>query len=376
MKFYFSSRVIFPLFFSTASVLFSCNSKIKPIHEDSTYLVTQPILIDTVYLNEYVADIHSLQNVEIRARVKGYLEGIHVDEGQTVKAGQILFTISSVRYKEELIKARATLKSAIAASKGVELRLKNVEQLVAKNIISKTELEMERAKLEAAKADVEIAKSNEFTAELNLSFTEIKAPFDGVINRIPYKAGSLISEETLLTNISNNEEVFAYFNVSEREYLDYKSLHPTQNKSEVSLVLANNQLFPLKGTIETMEGEFDKSTGNIAFRARFRNPKGILKNGSSGKIQIKNVLHKVMVVPQKSTFEIQDKIYVYVVNENNIAQMKNITFKLRLQYLYIVDSGLSLEDRFVYEGIQHIKEGDEILPEPVSLKEMLLKEAS
>src|SRR5690606_19629638 len=161
------------------------------------------------------------------------------------------------------------LKSAIADAKTAELDYQNVKLLVEKNIVSKSEMEMARAKLAALQAKIEEARSHEASARLRLGFTQIKAPFSGFIDRIPNRAGSLSDEGTLLTTLSDNEEVFAYFNVSEREYLDFVSNAGDDSKfREVSLILANNEIYPHHGKIETIEAEFDQSTGSIAFRAR------------------------------------------------------------------------------------------------------------
>jgi len=354
-----------------AVIISACSSKNENKSEAEKYSVTSPLVIDTVFTNEYVTDIHAMHNVEIRARVNGYIENIYVDEGKPVQAGQILFSISNHHYVEELTKSKALLKSAIADAKGAELEVKNVQTLVAKNVVSNTELELAEAKLEAANAKVEEAKANEATALLNLSLTKIKAPFDGVINRIPNKIGSLVEDGTLLTDFSNNKEVLAYFHVSESEYLDITTNSKSTQSNEVELVMANNQLFPGKGKIETVESEVDKATGNIAFRARFYNPNELLKHGSSGKIIIKRALKNAMLIPQKSTFEIQDNLYVFVVDSNNIVHMRLIVPKLRMQNLYVIQSGLNANEKIVFEGIQLVNEGDKITTQNIASKEAI-----
>lgn len=350
----------------------SCNESKQANGNANKYPVTKPILLDTNYNSEYIAEIHSIQNIEIRTRVKGYIEVNHLDEGKNVKEGQIMFSLSSSFYREELIKAKAMVKSAIAEMRTAQLELQNKKLLFSKKIISKTELDKAEANLEALEAKLDEAKSHEATAKLHLSHTVIKAPFDGTIHRIPYKLGSLIDEGTLLTTLSNNKQVFAYFNVSEKEYLKY-----TQNnisEQEVSLQLADNSIHKYKGKIQTIEGEFDRNTGTIAFRAIFPNPDFLLKHGASAKVLIKNELKNALIIPQKASFEIQDKFYVYVVDNNNKIVSRNIHVGKRLPHLFVIESGLSTRDRILFEGIQNVKEGDIIIPEmrdPLSIIQTL-----
>jgi RND family efflux transporter MFP subunit len=351
--------------------LSACASKANKVEEKpETYKVISPTVIDTAYSKEYVAEIQSVQNVEIRGRVKGFIEKIYIDEGQPVKVGQVLFTLSSSEFREDLLKANAQLKSAMAELKEIEVQMKNTKELVGENIVSRSELETALAKKEAMEARIEEARSAISIAELNLSFTQVKAPFNGIINRIPNKTGSLVEDGTLLTTISNNSEVYAYFNVSEKEYLDFISRKQVGKSQKVSLLMANGVLFPHPGFIETTESEIDKSTGNLAFRARFSNPEQTLKHGSSGKILMSFDLRNALVIPQKSTFEVQDKLNVYIADAGNVIRMKTFTPKLRLPHLYVVESGLSPDDRIIYEGVQLVKDGEKIIPEPVHFNQM------
>jgi membrane fusion protein (multidrug efflux system) len=340
--------------------LLSCSSKGETGIDTKEFEVIQPTRMDTAFTREYVAEIQSIKNIELRSRVSGFIEKIYVDEGQNVKAGQLLFTISDKVFRDELQKAKAELKSTQAESKVAEVELGRTKNLVEKNIISNSELEMAKAKFEALEARVDEAKSSVSTAELNLSFASIKAPFNGVINRIPNKIGSLIEEGTLLTTLSDNSEVYAYFNVSEKEYLDYVSQKDNDTKHEVTLMLSNGSIHPYKGKVETIEGEIDKSTGNIAFRARFANPQQILKHGSSGKVIVRNKLNNVLLIPQKTTFEIQDLTYVYVVGKDNVVHVRKIVPSVRLSHLYVVGSGVDDNDIILYEGIQLAKDGERI----------------
>ncbi|WP_448636428.1 efflux RND transporter periplasmic adaptor subunit [Pedobacter panaciterrae] len=323
----------------------------------SKYAVTTPLKIDTSFTKEYVSQIKSVRNIEIRAQEKGYMQNIYVDEGQSVKAGQLLFRIMPKMYEAELMKAQAEAKS-------VEIELQNTKTLADKNVVSKNELTMAQAKLDQAKAEVALAK-------LHLSFTEIKAPFDGTIDRIPLKLGSLVDEGELLTNLSDNSQMFAYFNVSEPEYLDYQTNIKGRGDNKVSLLLANSQPLKYKGEVETVESEFDNETGNIAFRARFPNPDKLLKNGETGKVQMTVPLKGALIIPQKATYEIQDKVYVFVVDKNGVVRSRNISISSRMPDLYVVGNTLSENDKILLEGVQKVKDDDKIKYEFIAPKEVI-----
>jgi RND family efflux transporter MFP subunit len=335
------------------------------------FKVINPHVIDTVYINEYVAGINAVQNVEIRARVNGFIDGVNVDEGQTVRKGQILFTISNKQFQQDVLRAEAATKSAFAELRATEIELEGARKLLEKDFISESEYDLTLARMEMLKAKWEEAKSDESLARLNLSYAQVIAPFDGIINRIPNKTGSLVEEGTLLTTISNNNEMFAYFNVSERDYLDYALSVREGESIEVALVLANGTVFNQTGIIETTESEFNISTGTIAFRARFPNPERILKHGSSGKIQLKTFLKEALLIPQKSTFDRQEYMCVYVVDEDSIVQVRKIVPQVRLPQILIVGQGLSQQDRIIYEGVQLVKEGDKISPDAVSFNQFI-----
>jgi len=319
---------------------------------------------------EYVGQISANRNVEIYARVKGYLEQIYADEGGIVRKGQPLFRINDEEYKVESAKAKAMHQSAIAGAKAAELEVSRLKLLVDKKIISKIEWEVAEANLSAARANIEQADAAQNNAKIHLARTRILAPFNGTINRIPYKPGSLIDEGTQLTTLSDTRTVYVYFKVSENEYLEFIKARRDNiggNGGVVRLQLTDGSLFPEKGQIQTMEGEFDESTGSIAFRAQFPNPQGLLKHGSSGNILLTNTVSDAILVPQKAVFEIQDKSYVYVVDDANQVSMRSFIPKSRFNEFYVVRSGLEVGDRIVYEGIQSLKDGVKIKPKPVTV---------
>ncbi|WP_091432070.1 efflux RND transporter periplasmic adaptor subunit [Flavobacterium degerlachei] len=329
-----------------AMFLVSCNSKKEEKEESVKFTVTNPVVIDTSFTKQYVSQIKSVRNIEIRAQEKGFLQNIYVDEGQYVKAGQLLFRIMPKMYEAELLKAQAEEKAA-------EIELQNAKTLADKNIVSKNEQAVATAKLQQARAEVSLAK-------LHLSFTEIRAPFAGTIDRIPKKLGSLIDEGELLTSLSDNSEMFAYFNVSELEYLNYETDVKNRADNHVNLLLANNDVLKYKGKVELIEGEFDNETGNIAFRARFPNPEKLLRNGETGSVMMVVPLHNALVIPQKATYEIQDKKYVFIVDKNNVIKSREINIKGEMPDLYVIDSGLTANDKIVFDGIQKANDNDKI----------------
>lgn len=340
-------------------------SENTPAPEIKSYQVVHPIITDTVYEREYATTINSLQNVEIRNKVRGFIEEIYVDEGQKVQTGQILFALNSKELEQQILKAEASIQSAQAELKGVEIEYDNTKKLFEKNVVAKSELDLWATKVALNKAKLNAARVEKEQATLHFQFTKIKAPFNGVINRIPFKKGSLVDEGALLTSISNNEFVFAYFNVSEIDYLEYAQA--TNKSNKVKLVLANNTVYPQQGIIETTESEFDASTGNIAFRAKFPNESRLLKQGSSGKILAPSHFKNAILIPQKATFEVQGNIYVYVVDKQNKVGIKKINPVVRLSNFFVLDIGLEKSDTIILEGIQTVKEGDIIKPQLVQM---------
>lgn len=338
--------------------------------KEDKFLIAHPIIKPANNPMEFVAEINAKQNVEVRSKIRGFVEKVLADEGQLVKSGQLLFTVSNHINRQELAKSQAQVKVAEAELKAIKLELENAKNLFDKNIISKAELDLASARVEAANARVAETLSEEERARLNVSYSEVRAPFDGIINRIPNKTGSLVEEGALLTTISNNAEVYTYFNVSEKDYLDFILGKQEGVTSEVSLYLANGLEYPHKGLIETSESEFDKSTGNIAFRAKFPNPQRLLKHGGSGKVILDNLISDAIHIPQRSTFEVQDKLYVYVLDNQNVLQQRSLEPVLRVPHYYIVENGIEPGDKILFEGVQSVKAGQKIAAQMINREEI------
>lgn len=341
-----NKRVTLTLIFSTLLMILSCKDKKEEKEETVVYPVTSPVKMDTVINKEFVSQIRSERNIEIRAQEKGFLEKIYVDEGQQVQAGQVLFRIMPQLYQADVLKAKAEVAQA-------EIELQNASTLAKSNVVSINEKRMAKAKLDAAKAELNLAQTH-------LSFTTIRAPFSGIIDRLPLKLGSLVDEGDLLTSLSDNGGIFAYFNVSEPEYLNYQTHSAERENNQVSLIMANGEVFPNKGTIQTIEGEFDNETGNIAFRAKFPNSNQLLRNGETGKIQMTLPLKNALIIPQKATYEIQDQKYVFVVGKDGVARSKNIKVSYELPDIYVVSEGLDVGDKILLEGVQKVKDDQKV----------------
>ncbi|PZX50449.1 membrane fusion protein (multidrug efflux system) [Algoriphagus ratkowskyi] len=313
---------------------------------ETTFLVTSPLIMDTLITKDYVSQIHSIQHIELRAQERGYLQKIYVDEGQLVKKGQLLFKIMPNLYQAEQQSAKAEVDFA-------EIEYQNTKTLADRNIVAPNELAMAKAKLSKAQAELALA-------EVHLAFTEIRAPFDGIIGRFRVREGSLLDEGELLSEFSDNSKMWVYYNVPEAEYLEYKAEVKSQENVIVHLLMANNKYFAYQGIVETIEADFNNETGNIAFRATFPNPDGLLRHGETGNIEMRIPLIDALLIPQKTTFEVLDKKYVYVIDSENKIRSREITIAAEIPHIYIISAGLEKTDKILLEGLRLVRENEEI----------------
>lgn len=311
----------------------------------TTYEVSKPLVKDITLNDEYVCQIRAIQHIEIRSLEKGYLQNVLVDEGDTVRKGQLLFQIKPSVYEADVQKSEAEVELS-------KIELENNQALVAKDIISPTEAAMSAAKLNKVKAELELAQTH-------LGFTEIRAPFDGLIGRFgDIRLGSLLEENQLLTTLSDMHKLWVYFNVPEAVYLDYmKNKRLSQN---VQLELANKEIYPEAGTIEVIQSDFSSTSGNIAFRASFSNPQALLRYGQTGKILWPKKTNQAVIVPQKSTFEILDKRFIFVVDKTGVIHEREIKVAREEPNIYIVSSGITPDEMFLLERQNKLDKGNKI----------------
>lgn len=340
-------RILMYISLCTLLLHTSCHSEKEGTKEKETnFLVTSPMKMDTSISKIYVCQIRSINHIEVRALEKGYLQSIYVDEGQLIKKGQLMFQVMPAMYQAELQKAQAEANFA-------EIEYQNTKSLADSNIVSKNELALAKAKLDKANAEVSLA-------QVHLGFTQIRAPFDGIMDRFHVRIGSLLDEGELLTVLSDNSKMWVYFNVPEAEYLEYKTAINKDSLVHVNLMMANNKLFPYHGVIETIEADFNNETGNIAFRATFSNPKRLLRHGETGNIIMNVPLNNALLIPQKSTFEVLDKKYVYVIDEDNTVRSRQITITAEMPHLYAVGDGLAEGDKILLDGLRLVRENEKI----------------
>lgn len=335
-------------------------------------LATYPV---TTY-KEFTASLEGTRDIEIRPQVDGYLDKIYVDEGAAVRKGQLLFHIDPRPYQEQLNNAAANLQSAKAALENADINVEKLAPLVQNNVVSPVQLKSAKAADDAAKANVTQAQSAVASARINIGFTNLTAPADGFIGKIPLKTGSLVGRSTVdaLTILSETKTIHVYFSMSETDFLQFKKQIPGNTIEEkikrlpqVDLLLSDNTIYPEKGKVEIVQGQFDKSIGTINFRATFPNTLGLLRSGNTGKIRVPQQASTSILVPQEATFETQDKIFVFTVSDSNKVTAKAIGISGRAGNFYVVASGLNRGDKIVYSGLGRLQDGMKINPQMISM---------
>jgi len=326
---------------------------------------------------EYPAAIQGTVDLEIRPQVSGTLDKIFVSEGAQVQKGQPLFKINELPYREAVNNAKALLHAAQASLLNAQLEVEKLTPLVKNKVVSDFQLKSAKATEESARASVEQAKAGVAAANINLGYTLIKAPVTGFVGRLPKKQGSLVAvtDAVPLTQLSDAHEVHVYFSLGEDDFVAFNAKYPGGNTAEklkqlpgVALLLADNSVYGQKGKIDMVDGQFDKQTGSIALRATFPNKEGLLRSGNTGKIRLSLQHENALLIPQSSTVEVQDKMFVFTVNDSNKVSKQPISIIGTSGTNYLVSSGLKSGDRIVFDGIDKLKEGDVIKPEKMKEK--------
>lgn len=316
----------------------------------------------------YSATIRGRQDIAIYPQVSGTIFELCVNEGQTVSKGQPLFIIDQVPYKAALQTAEANVAAAKAGVATAQLTYDSKKELYAKNVVSQYDLLTAENTLLTAKAQLAQAEAQRVNAANNLSYTVVKAPANGVVGTLPYRVGALVSASIPqpLTTVSDNSDVYVYFSMTENQLLNltrqYSSIANTlKNMPDVQLVLNDGSVYDRTGRIESISGVIDTSTGSVQLRAVFPNADGLLHSGGAGSVIVPNIHKDCVVVPQVATFELQNKVYVYKVEDGKAASSMIDVEKINNGREYIVKSGLTPGDVIVAEGVGLLREGTPIV---------------
>ncbi|MCX7632590.1 MAG: efflux RND transporter periplasmic adaptor subunit [Turneriella sp.] len=314
---------------------------------------TRPWRQNITVKQAYVAQVKAIQHTELRAFERGYLTHIYVDEGRVIKKGQKMFQIMPMLLRAQYEKAKAEYDAT-------EIEYQNTKNLYDQGVVSATELALVKARLKKAKANADLAQSH-------LELTTVKAPFTGVMDRFHVRLGSMVEEGALLTTLSDISKLWIYFNVTEKDYLNFMEQKKMGKLLKVKFQMANGKIFPHSGVVDTIEGEFDNETGTIPFRATFPNPDRLLRHGETGNILVEDTLVNALVIPQKATFEVLDKRYVYKVNAQGQLAATEVSISHEVPHLFVVEKGVSEKDTILIEGIGkvHDKETIQVELEPV-----------
>ncbi|MFO0605692.1 MAG: efflux RND transporter periplasmic adaptor subunit [Polyangiales bacterium] len=334
-----------------------CHHEHHHAQEHPRFEVTVVLKRDTEVVRPYVAQIRAHQHIEVRALERGYLRDTFVDEGQSVHRGQPLFQLTPIILQAEVARSSAEVQRA-------EVEFRNTRMLREGNVVSPNELALAQASLSRASAERALAQAH-------LRFSRLDAPFDGIVGRLMARRGSLVGEGDLLTVLADNSRMWVYFNLSEREYLTYRRAHRIGDPVPVRLRMANDEVFAQPGTIETIEADFNNETGTIAFRAGFPNPDGLLRHGETGEVLLTTVLPGALLIPQKATYTVLDKRFVFVVGPDDVVRAREIGVGEELPHLYVVERGLREGDRVLLDGLRRVRDGDTIAPNVRDPREVL-----
>ncbi|WP_274475600.1 efflux RND transporter periplasmic adaptor subunit [Mangrovimonas aestuarii] len=353
----------------TLFAIVACNSNAEQSSNSATPPPAFPVITvkgqDVTTYQSFPTTIEGVVSSEIRPKVTGYVQKVLVDEGQTVKPGQPLFKLETQSLTQDAAAAKANVNAA-------QVEVDKLKPLVDKNIISQVQLETAKAKLEQAKSSY-----NSIIA--NINYANVTSPIHGIIGTINYREGALVGPQSSLplTQVAAIENVYAFFSMNEKEYIDFISSSKgntledkIKNLPKVSLELANGSTYQKEGIVETISGNIDQRTGTVTFRAKFNNQEGVLRNGSSGTIKIPKIHNNSIVVPSESTFEKQGKTFVYTVMNDSIVQTP-ISITSNTNKLYVVESGLNQGDNVLAKGITKVRPGMHIKPLPTSIDSIL-----
>ena len=360
-------KTLLSILFCVAALV-SCNqTQEKTSKKEHLYETLEVALSNRTLTTGYSAAISGVQTVEIRPQVSGMITDILIEEGESVRKGQVLFVIDQTPYKAAYEIAIANVKSAEAALSTAQLILESNKKLYEQDVVSEFDLMTAQNDLTEAEARLALCKAEEVNASNNLSYTEVRSPVNGVASMIPYRVGALVSSNITqpLVTVSDDSSVYAYFSMAENQMLDMVQQYGSLNNAirqmpEVELIMSNGETYAYTGKINAISGTISETTGSVSIRAVFNNRNHLLRNGGSGTIIIPTTLNDCIVIPQAATFELQDRVFVYKVVDGKASSTEIRIAPQNNGVEYIVADGLEVGDIIVAEGAGLIKEGTPI----------------
>lgn len=350
-----------------AAVLVSCGgSQGRPNFGDNEYAVTTVKTQSTELQTSYPATIKGVQDVEIRPKISGFITKINVQEGQTVKKGQVLFVIDNVTYEAAVRQAKAAVNSAKAQRNTAKLTYDNSKKLYENKVIGDFELQSAQNTYESAEAALAQAEANYIAAKQNLDFCYVTSPANGVVGTLPLKVGALVSASNLLTNVSDISTMQVYFSMTEKDMLEMGRTEggahaAIKDYPPVKLQLADGTTYDHEGKVAAMSGVIDQATGSVQVRVDFPNPEHLLKSGAAGSVIIPHTDNAAILVPQEAVVQVQDKYFIYLVDKDNKVKQTEITiYPNNDGKNYLVTGGIKVGDNYVCAGVTTLTDGMEI----------------
>ena len=378
--------VLFVAALAAIATLTSCGGSKKggmPNFGDDEFAVSTISTSNAALQTTYPATIKGIQDVEVRPKVSGFITKVYVHEGQTVSAGQTLFTIDSETYQAAVRQCQAAVNTAKAQMNTAKITYQNNKKLYDSKIIGEYELSTAANSLATAQAQVAQAEASLASAREQLAWCNVKSPSAGVVGSLPFKEGALVSASgQALTTVSNISTMEVFFSLSETQILNMSKTSGSIQAAiasfpAVKLQLADGSIYNHPGKVVKMSGVIDASTGSVSLIAHFANPEKLLKSGGAGQIVIPNDNNSAIVIPQEACSQVQDKIFVYVVTKDNKVKYSEI--KVNPQddgKNYIVTDGLHVGDRIVVKGITKLTDGQQIKPITVERYNQKIAEAA
>jgi len=350
-------------------VFFACtDQKEAPKAPPPEISVVETRAEDVPLFLEFVGVTSGEKDITIRARVEGFLEGLHFQEGSIVKKGDLLYTLESQPFEEKVatrMSSVAEVKTNLAKNKG---DLDRYRPLAKINAVSKSDLDAAQAAYDASLSSLEAAKANLRAANIELSYTKIHSPIDGIIGKTQAKVGDFVGKDpspVILNTVSQVDTILVTFHITETQYLQftrYKAkLNPAEkkkNEGQFELILVDGSLYNHKGGLDFVDREVDTTTGAMLVQASFPNPEGLLRPGQFSKVRVRlQVVKDAILIPQRCVMETQGLHSVFVVDSNNTIQTRDIQVGEKVGSSWMITEGLKPGEKVVYEGLQKVKDG-------------------